>query len=101
MKWLLLFVCGQTFAADIYVYGTLGLGAYAKGLGRPEITTPNMLGAVEGGVGAAFDNDVSLTLGIEHWSSLQGFPAVFNSKDEDGRGFNAIWLKVEKRIYLK
>ena len=32
---------------------------------------------------------------------LQGFPNVFDSPDEDGHGFNAIWLRVEKRFYLR
>ena len=100
MKWLLLLFCAPVLAGDVFLYGALGVGAYSEGLGRPEITTPQWLGDIEVGVGVEYDNDVSLTFGVEHWSSLQGFPNVFNSPDEDGHGFNAIWLKVEKRFYL-
>ena len=102
MKWIFIaaMIAGPA-CADPFLYGGLGIGAYDRGAGNPEIDTPNALGAVNLGLGYQFANDVDLKFGFEHWSSLQGFPAVFDSKDEDGRGFNAIWLKVEKRFYLK
>ena len=98
---VLMVVLNDKVFAEPFLYGGLGIGAYDRGAGNPEIDTPNALGAVNLGLGYKFANDVDLKFGFEHWSSLQGFPAVFDSKDEDGRGFNAIWLKVEKRIYLK
>jgi len=97
---LLLLISTSVNSSDTFLYGNLGIGAYAKGLGRPEITTPQTLGAINLGMGYEFENDVDVRLGFEHWSSLQGFPNVFDSPDEDGHGFNALWLKVEKRFYL-
>ena len=88
-------------AADTFIYGGLGLGAYFTGMGRPEITTPNMLGDITFGVGMEFEDDVDVRFGYEHWSSLEGFPDVFSvSEGEKGYGFNGVWLKVEKRFYL-
>ena len=98
---ILLLCSSSIIAEDVFLYGSLGIGAYSKGLGRPEIETPNALGAIQLGIGKEFANNVDLRFGIEHWSSLQGFPNVFNSEDEDGHGFNAIWLKVEKKFYIK
>lgn len=83
-----------------FISGTLGFGRYQSDWGDPEITTPNMLGNVSAKIGYTFDNNVDLYAEVEHWSSMQGFPHVFNSPDEDGNGFNAIWLKVEKRFYF-
>lgn len=96
-------LCSTIYADDnpVYIYGNLGIGAYSRDMGNPEITTPNMLGDIELGIGVEYSNNVDLKFGIEHWSSLQGFPNIFNSPDEDGRGFNAIWIKVEKKLYIK
>ena len=94
-------LCATAYGAEgAFFAGELGVGSYNRGYGEPEITTPNALGNVGFKLGYTFDNDVDLFFHVEHWSSLQGFPAVFDSPDEDGRGFNAIWLKVEKRYYF-
>ena len=98
---LLLLISTSVNSSDTFLYGGLGIGVYNKDWGSPEITTPQTLGAVNLGMGYEFEDDLDVRLGFEHWSSLQGFPNVFNSPDEDGHGFNAIWLKVEKRFYLK
>jgi len=82
-----------------FLGGELGVGAYARDLGDPEITTPNGLGNISFEMGYMWRNDVSLRFHAEHWSSLQGFPDVFNSPEEDGQGFNAVWLKVGKRFW--
>ena len=98
-KAILIFLLISPVSADQFIFGTIGAGYYSRSMGDPEIRTPNGLGSIELGFGHQFDNNVEVTISAEHWSSLQGFPNVFSSPDEDGEGFNAVWIKASKRIY--
>lgn len=61
----------------------LGLGVHAERLSAPDYTTPNPLGIAE-----LRYTDGPLEYSLEHSSSLQGFPKVFSSPDENGYGIN-------------
>lgn len=60
-----------------------GIGAHVPGWSAPDYTTPNPLGIVELRREAG-----PWVFTLSHTSSLQGFPAVFDSPDEDGYGIN-------------
>lgn len=98
----LMFSAPSAHGGEPFVVGQLGIGAYSTQLGRPEIDTVNPLGLVAVGGGYEFSNGVAVMGIFEHWSSLETYPGslnVFNSPHEEGRGFNAFWLKAEKRWY--
>ena len=92
-------VCSED--KGMFFAGELGIGGYFTGLGRPEITTPNAIGSVAAKWGYGFEDNFDAYLEVEHWSSVQEFPNVFSNDREHGYGFNAIWLKVEKRFYTE
>lgn len=65
-----------------------GIEAHAAGLSAPDYTTPNPLGVV-----ALRHTAGPWVVELSHTSSLQGFPRVFDSPDEDGYGINALSLR--------
>ena len=83
-----------------YLFGGVGIGRYSQDMGAPEITTPNPIGQVTAGLGYSFPHNFDGRLQFEHWSSLEGFPRFWDSPNEHGDGFNALWLKLEKRLYF-
>lgn len=61
------------------------LGVHAASLSAPDYTTPNPLGIIE------YRRECgSWVVALSHTSSLQGFPAVFDSPGEDGYGINQL-----------
>ncbi len=84
----------------MFFAGEIGIGGYFTGVGRPEITTPNGIGSVAAKWGYGFNDNLDVYVEAEHWSSLQEFPNVFSNDREHGYGFNAIWVKAEKRFYV-
>lgn len=66
-----------------------GIGAHAKGLSAPDYVTPNPIGLIE----ARYTRG-RYEWSLSHRSSLQGFPAVFDSPDEGGYGVNMVEFRV-------
>ena len=69
-------------------HAEVGIGVHAKSWDAPDYTTPNPLGMVE----------LSYKYGrarwvLSHTSSLQGFPAVWDSPDEYGYGANVASMR--------
>ena len=89
----------MAIAGDYFLYRQLGAGVYDRDSASPDITTPNPLGYIGAGIGYDFNKSLTMRGGYEHFSSLQGFPEVWNSPDEDGYGFNGFVIKIEKRFY--
>lgn len=65
-----------------------GIGAHDPAIDGPEYTTPNALGIIE-----ARYHSGPLVFAFTHTSSLQGFPAVFDSPDEQGYGANVLSVR--------
>lgn len=91
---------GPAQAGGVFVYGHLGVGVHDPAFDGPEVTTSNPLGAAGFGVGMDLSETVEIKAGYEHFSSLRGFPDVFDSPGEDGYGFNGLVIKIEARRYI-
>lgn len=86
-------VCATSYAHDKDGFEfEIGAGLHSESLDGPEYTTKNPLGIV-----AVKYNIDSWVVGLEHASSLQGFPDVFNSKDEHGYGANTLSVRYRWR----
>lgn len=74
--------CGSGIRLEV------GIGAHDSGIDGPEYTTKNPLGIV-----AARYHTGPWVFSFEHTSSLEGFPAIFDSPSEYGYGANVLSLR--------
>lgn len=74
--------CGDGLRLEV------GIGVHDPGIDGPEYTTRNPLGIV-----AARYHQGPWVFSFEHSSSLEGFPAVFDSPHEYGYGANVLSVR--------
>ena len=74
--------CGDGFRLEV------GIGAHPRGLDGPEYTTLNPLGII-----AARYQLGRFAFTFDHYSSMEGFPRVFDSPHEYGYGANVAGVR--------
>ena len=87
---IILFSITECIAEGFYT--EIGLGVHDPAIDGPEYTTTNPLGIVAVGWESS-----KWKIQLEHTSSLEGFPRVFDSPSEDGYGSNV--LSVRYRLF--